>query len=335
MKVLFIVNENPDSGIRVYAEMVAKELLKKGVIVNVDSKYDEKYDLVHVHSCRPENLAKMKIHQPYTPVVTSTHMTSGEVQGLVPDMVLSMLDFGLSTFYSSCEKVFVTSPHILKELSKNPLLSKKLVSLPYPLDKHRFEKVTKKEIDSFKKRFKLDNKKKTILCVASIQYRKGIFEFVQTAKKMPEYNFVWVGNIPNLPYLKNKGEINELVRNSKRTNLIFTGALYKKDLACAYSMCDLFWLPSFSETFGLVIIEAASFGKPVLIRNIPVKELFKGFVQTYSSIPDEKIIKILEDKKFSKKISKANSKTLKKFSLNKHINILLKEYKKVVKRNKI
>ena len=73
----------------------------------------------------------------------------------------------------------------------------------------------------------------------------------------------------------------------------------------------------------------------MLIRNIPVKELFKGFVQTYSSIPDEKIIKILEDKKFSKKISKANSKTLKKFSLNKHINILLKEYKKVVKRNKI
>lgn len=332
MKVLFIVNENPDSGIKVYADIIARELSKKGVIVNIDSKYDEKYDLIHVHSCRPENLAKMKIHQPYTPVVTSTHMTSGEVQGLVPDMVLSMLDFGLSTFYVSCEKVFVTSPHIMKELSKNNLLTKKLILLSYPLDKDRFEKVSKKEVDSFKKKMNLDNRKKTILCVASIQYRKGIFEFVEVAKKMPQYNFVWVGKIPNLPYLKNKDEINELVKNNKGTNITFTGALYKKDLACAYAMCDLFWLPSFSETFGLVIIEAASFGKPVLIRNIPVKEMFKGFVQTYSSTPDEKLIKILENEKFASKLGKAASKTLKKFSLNKHIDILVKEYKKVAKK---
>ncbi|MDD3085692.1 MAG: glycosyltransferase family 4 protein [Candidatus ainarchaeum sp.] len=332
MKVLFIVNENPDSGIKVYADIIARELSKKGVIVNIDSKYDEKYDLIHVHSCRPENLAKMKIHQPYTPVVTSTHMTSGEVQGLVPDMVLSMLDFGLSTFYVSCEKVFVTSPHIMKELSKNNLLTKKLILLSYPLDKDRFEKVSKKEVDSFKKKMNLDNRKKTILCVASIQYRKGIFEFAEVAKKMPQYNFVWVGKIPNLPYLKNKDEINELVKNNKGTNITFTGALYKKDLACAYAMCDLFWLPSFSETFGLVIIEAASFGKPVLIRNIPVKEMFKGFVQTYSSTPDEKLIKILENEKFASKLSKAASKTLKKFSLNKHIDILVKEYKKVAKK---
>lgn len=332
MKVLFIVNENPDSGIKVYADIIARELSKKGVIVNIDSKYDEKYDLIHVHSCRPENLAKMKIHQPYTPVVTSTHMTSGEVQGLVPDMVLSMLDFGLSTFYVSCEKVFVTSPHIMKELSKNNLLTKKLILLSYPLDKNRFEKVSKKEVDSFKKKMNLDNRKKTILCVASIQYRKGIFEFAEVAKKMPQYNFVWVGKIPNLPYLKNKDEINELVKNNKGTNITFTGALYKKDLACAYAMCDLFWLPSFSETFGLVIIEAASFGKPVLIRNIPVKEMFKGFVQTYSSTPDEKLIKILENEKFASKLGKAASKTLKKFSLNKHIDILVKEYKKVAKK---
>jgi len=329
MKVLFVVKENPDSGIRVYADIVAKELTKRGLIVNIDSKLDEKYDLIHVHSCRPENLARMKLHQPYTPVVTSTHMTSGEVQGLVPDMVLSMLDFGLSTFYASCEKVFVTSPHIMRELSKNHLLTKKLISLPYPLDKHRFPKVTKKEIDSFKEKYKLNNGKKTILCVASIQYRKGVFEFAEAARDLPQYNFVWVGKIPNVPYLKNKDEINELVEKNKSTNLTFTGLMFKKDLACAYSACDLFWLPSFSETFGLVIIEAASFGKPVMIRNIPVKEMFKGFVQTYSSNPNNVITQILENKKFSSKLKKEAARTIKKFSIDKHIDILVKEYKKV------
>lgn len=329
MRVLFIVNENPDSGIRVYADIVAKELTKRGLKISIDSKLRDKYDLIHVHSCRPENLARMKLHQPYTPVVTSTHMTSGEVQGLVPDMVLSMLDFGLSTFYVSCEKVFVTSPHIMRELSKNPLLKKRLISLPYPLDKHRFPNVSKKEIENLKKKYNLNNGKKTILCVASIQYRKGVFEFAEAAKNMPQYNFVWVGKVPNLPYLKNKGEINDLVEKNKPFNLTFTGALYKKDLACAYSMCDLFWLPSFSETFGLVIIEAASFGKPVLIRNIPVKEMFEGFIQTYSQDPEDKIKKMLEDKKFVLKLKKEAINTLKNFSLDKHVDVLLKEYKKV------
>jgi 1,2-diacylglycerol-3-alpha-glucose alpha-1,2-galactosyltransferase len=330
MKVLFVVNENPDSGIRVYADIVAKELNKiKGIKVVIDTKLDDKYDLIHVHSCRPENLARLKLHQPYTPIVASTHMTSGEVQGLVPDMVLSMLDFGLSTFYISCEKVFVTSPHIMRELEKNPLLKKKLVSLPYPLDKNRFPKVNAKDAVAIKKKFKLPNKK-TILCVASIQYRKGVFDFVEAAKKLPEYNFVWVGKVPNLPYLKNKDEINELVDKKKPDNLTFTGALYGKDLAAMYSACDLFWLPSFSETFGLVIIEAASFGKPVLIRNIPVKELFSGFAQTYSSSPEEKIVHILENKKLLTDLSKKAILTANKFEIKDHIKQLVNEYKKVV-----
>ena len=329
MKVLFIINENPDSGIKVYADLVAKELRKKGITVNVDTKFKEKYDLIHVHSCKPENLARMKLYQPRTPVVTSTHMTSGELQGLVPDMALSIIDFGLSNFYASCEKVFVNSPHIMKELKKNPLLVKKLISLPYPYDKNRFPKINQKDVLRFKKKYSL-LKKKTILCVASIQYRKGVFDFANIARTFPQYNFLWVGKIPNLPYLKNKNEIHTLVTTDKPDNLIFPGPLFGKDLACAYKTCDLFWLPSFSETFGLVIIEAASFKKPVLIRNIPVKALFAGFVQTYSTNPEKKIVKLLEDKEFRKKIIKNATKPTNKFSLDKHITKLISEYGKVI-----
>ena len=330
MKVLFIVNENRDSGIRVYADMVANQLKKlKKIDVSIDSDLNAKYDLVHIHSCRPENLAKVKLYQPYTPIVASTHMTSGEVVGLVPDMVLSMIDFGLSTFYASCEKVFVTSPHIMRELEKNPLLKKKLVSLPYPLDKNRLHKVSQKEINAFKKKFGL-GKKKIVLCVASIQYRKGIFDFVEAAKNLPQYDFVWVGRIPNLPYLKNKDEIKALVEKNKPSNLKFIGPFYGKELSCAYAGCDLFWLPSFSETFGLVIIEAASFGRPVLIRNIPVKELFNDFVQTYSANPEEKIVPILENKKFAKVLSKKSSVVTQKFAIKGHIDKLVNAYKEVI-----
>lgn len=332
MKVLFVVNENPDSGIRVYADTIMKELNKiNGIKVVMDEKLDDRYDLIHVHSCRPENLGRLKLHQPYTPIVASTHMTSGELQGLVPDMALSMLDFAFSTFYLSCEKVFVTAPHIMRELEKNPLLKKKLVSLPYPLDKNRFPKINSKDIEKFKKKHSF-RKKKTILCVASIQYRKGIFDFVEAAEKLPQYDFVWIGKVPNLPYLKNKDEIEELMKKNKPSNLKFISPQYGKDLACAYSACDLFWLPSFSETFGLVIIEAASFARPVLIRNIPVKELFEGFVQTYSSSPEEKVVEILEDKSLLEELSKKAISTANKFEIKDHIKKLVGVYKEVTKK---
>jgi len=335
MKILFIVNENPDSGIRVYADIIAKKLGKeKGISIFVDEKLDEKYDLVHVHSCRPENLARLKIHQPYTPVVTSTHMTSGEVQGLVPDMVLSMIDLGLSTFYASCERVFVTSPHIMNELEKNPALSHKLVLLPYPVDPKRIKKSTQGEISAFKKKFSIDSKKKTVLCVASIQYRKGVFDFIEAAKKLSEYNFVWVGKIPELPYLKRKDEIHSIVENNPIPNLFFTGPLYGDELSAAYNSCDLFWLPSFSETFGLVIVEAALAGKNILIRNIPVSQMFKNFVDTYSQEPEKKIVEILENsKKFSSKRIIAKTE-IKKLSLEKHCGRLVEEYKKVLEKKK-
>jgi hypothetical protein len=57
--------------------------------------------------------------------------------------------------------------------------------------------------------------------------------------------------------------------------------------------------------------------------------MFKGFVQTYSSTPDEKLIEILENEKLTLKLKKEAVNTLKKFSLDKHMDILVKEYKKV------
>ena len=49
MKALFILQEGPDSGINVYTKSLAKELTKLGVKVNIDKKFEEDYDIIHVH----------------------------------------------------------------------------------------------------------------------------------------------------------------------------------------------------------------------------------------------------------------------------------------------
>ncbi|MDL5503691.1 MAG: glycosyltransferase family 4 protein, partial [Candidatus Methanoperedens sp.] len=50
-------------------------------------------------------------------------------------------------------------------------------------------------------------------------------------------------------------------------NVIFTG--FVPNIAEAYSGADVFLMPSYSEMFVLVILEAFSCGLPVVARGIP------------------------------------------------------------------
>ncbi|MFA6064217.1 MAG: glycosyltransferase [archaeon] len=329
MKVLFVVNENPDSGISVYANNVGKELNKK-ISVSVDKKLNESYDLIHVHSCRPDNLLRIKSMHPTTPIVATTHMTSGEVSGLVPDFLLNFIDFGLISFYRSCDRIFVTSPHIFRMLRKDIFLKDKLVVLPNPIDFSKFKGVNKSKITEFKKKQGFGIKRKVVLCVGSIQYRKGIFDFAAAAKKLPQYDFVWVGKMPDIPSLKRKDEIRELIENKKSSNLYFTGPLYENDLALAYYSSDLFWLPSFSETFGLVIVEAAACKKLILMRDLPVKEMFSEFIVSYTKNPEEKIVQMLEHPNKFSHLKSAMKKSILRFKLEKHALELINDYEEIL-----
>jgi len=51
-------------------------------------------------------------------------------------------------------------------------------------------------------------------------------------------------------------------------NMRFTGQLKREDVIDYYRAADLFFLPSIQETFGIVIVEAAATGLPVLLRDI-------------------------------------------------------------------
>ena len=80
--------------------------------------------------------------------------------------------------------------------------------------------------------------------------------------------------------------MNEMIELTKKLgiikNIIFIGALSHEELSEYYATADLFILPSFSEGFGLVIIEAMSSGTLVAVSDLPaihdiVKEGETGF----------------------------------------------------------
>ena len=105
-----------------------------------------------------------------------------------------------------------------------------------------------------------------ILSVGMQICRKGILDFVQLAKAMPQYQFIWFG-CTNLRFVSRK--VRQAVLHPPK-NLQFAGYVPKEQLQDAYSGCDLFLFPSYEETEGIVVLEALAMQIPVLLRRIPV-----------------------------------------------------------------
>jgi len=96
--------------------------------------------------------------------------------------------------------------------------------------------------------------------------RKGIIDFVELAKRLPEYKFIWFGYSP---LAASPAKIRKAV-NTKLDNLVFAGYVEPEVLRGAYSGCDLYLFPTLEETEGIPIMEACAARIPAIIRDIPV-----------------------------------------------------------------
>ena len=118
------------------------------------------------------------------------------------------------------------------------------------------DKFSNKNDDSFKKEFKLEDKP-IVLFVGNLIKRKNVDSLLE-AKKIAhsDYYLVVVGDGPLYKKLTKK------VEDDNIHDVIFTGA--RDDVENIIPSCDVLILPSFSESFGLVLIEALACGKPVI-----------------------------------------------------------------------
>lgn len=136
-------------------------------------------------------------------------------------------------------------------------------------------KTTNENKDKFKRElveeFNIDEDKPIILFVGNIIKRKNVGLLIEAKKKLKsDANLVIVGDGPLLKQLKEKCE--REILEGKLDNVFFTGP--RRDMENIMPSCDLLVLPSFTESFGLVLIEALSCGKPVIGSNVGgIKEI--------------------------------------------------------------
>lgn len=116
---------------------------------------------------------------------------------------------------------------------------------------------------------------KTVLFLGRLTIQKGPDYFLDTAKKVLEYE-------PNVTFIvAGTGDMESFIIEKAAElgiadKVLFAGFLDQEDVERAYKMADLYVMPSVSEPFGITTLEAIKYNTPVIIsKQSGVSEVIK------------------------------------------------------------
>ena len=219
----------------------------------------------------------------------------------------------LRRFYNKADLVLAVSDYTKEELKKIGV--KKPISVLYnTIDTTTYANSTAKK-KAARQNLGINKDAFVVVGNGQVQPRKRVDVFFAMAQKMPEMEFVWVGGVPFGAIAAENGAMQKMMKNPPK-NLKFTGVIPLEEVPDYYRAADAFVLPSEQETFGLVVVEAAAAGLPVVLRDISDYDTtFRDGAVMAASDDDftVQVEKLRNNKKFYKQQQQAAEKIAKRF----------------------
>lgn len=189
--------------------------------------------------------------QPH-PVSVRTALASDSLR---PDVIegafneLTWPDKALETYSREpllADLCIVASTYTRKTLIENGVEPERIQVIPYGVD-----------LDFFRPQQRIKNKF-TVLFAGQIARQKGLHYLLEAWRclSLPDSELRIAGRVSS----ENRGFIREY-----RTQATFLGALDREQLRAEYQQADLLCLPSLSDGFGHVVLEAMACGTPALV----------------------------------------------------------------------
>lgn len=248
-------------------------LKNENIEYTLDPKDD--YDILHINTYFPKSyfLAK-KAKKKGKKIVYHAHSTEEDFKDgfIFCRQVAPLFKKWLIKCYRLGD-VIVTPTLYSKNLLQNykGLEDKKIYDVSNGIEIEFFEK-DEKLGQKFRKDYGFKKNDKVVMGIGLYIERKGIVDFVELAKRMPEYKFIWFGYSP----LSAATKVVRDAVNTKLDNLFFPGYVEPETIKGAMSGSDLYIFPTLEETEGIPIIEACACRQNAIVRDIPI---FDGWLQ--------------------------------------------------------
>ena len=225
------------------------------------------YDIVHINTIFPDALIMAKkAKKEGKKVVFHAHSTEEDFKNSfkLSNAIAPAFKRWITTCYNTGD-IIITPTEYSKKLIQNYGIKREIIPLSNGIDLNLFSKTTEGG-QRFREKYGFTKDDKVIMSVGLQIERKGILEFLEIAKDLKEYKFIWFGYTdPALMPLK----IKEAIKN-KPDNVTFAGYIESSELKDAYSGADIFIFPTKEETEGIVLLEALAMQIDTIINDIPI-----------------------------------------------------------------
>ena len=252
----------------------------------------EDYDILHINTwfLKSYFMAK-KAKKRDKKIVYHAHSTEEDYKNgfILAKQTSKLVKWWLIKCYSLGD-VIVTPTIYSKNLLQGykGLENKKIYAISNGVELDFF-KNNKKYGEEFRKKYGYTKDDKVIIGIGLYIERKGIVDFVELSKRMPEYKFIWFGYSPLAAATK---PVRKAVK-TKLDNLTFAGYVERDMIRAALNGCDLYLFPTFEETEGIPIIEAFACKTNSIIRDIPI---FDGWLKDGKNVYKAKDVNEFEKK---------------------------------------
>ncbi|GGE35544.1 glycosyltransferase [Streptococcus himalayensis] len=271
MKVLLYLEgkavlEKSGIGRALHHQMKALDLA--GIPYTTDPLGD--YDVVHINTYGPGSLRLLhKAKKQGKKVIMHGHSTKEDFQNsfIGSNFFASWFGKYLTHMYQKADFI-ITPSEYSKRLIQGYGVTTPIVAVSNGIDLKKYQKTPKKE-EVFRKHFGIQEGDKVVVCAGLYFKRKGIEDFVEVARRMPDVRFIWLGSINKLIIPR---KIRDLVLFDHPENVEFPGYFKGAVFEGAMSGSDAFFFPSYEETEGIVVLEALASHQHVVLRDIPVYE---------------------------------------------------------------
>lgn len=229
---------------------------------------DDEYDILHINTVGPSSSSVIaKARRRNKKVIYHAHSTEEDFRNsfVLSNQIAPVFKKMLMSLYPKADYIITPTPYS-KTLLEGYGITLPIVAISNGIDLNRFH-YDQEKIKAFRRYFSLNDDEKVIIAVGLYFERKGILDFVEVAKNLPQYKFIWFGHTPLYSIPK---KIRDVVMETHPKNVIFPGYVKGPIIEGAYAGADCFFFPSKEETEGIVVLEALASAQKVVLRDIPV-----------------------------------------------------------------
>ena len=161
----------------------------------------------------------------------------------------------MKRFLRSMDRIVVASPNYLASSEVLKPFADKTIVIPYGLDQSAYPKASRETLSHLRKILP----EKFFLFVGVLRYYKGL-DSLLSALESVDYPVVILGSGPQEIELKAQAQKLQL------RNVLFLGRMDDEEKVCLLQMCYALVFPSHlrSEAFGISLLEASMYGKPMI-----------------------------------------------------------------------